>query len=68
MPLHRRTHPELVEGCFACKISSVSFEVPPWMRSVPRAGEYDCIDTYDELKRETQQMLREDTEGRFQKA
>lgn len=29
MALHRQTHPQYQEGCFACKISGISFGVVP---------------------------------------
>jgi hypothetical protein len=35
VPLHRRiTHPEFVEGCWGCKVASVSLSVPIAFRAV----------------------------------
>ena len=40
--MHRRTHPKFVEGCFGCKVSSISFGiVPGGYRSMNSYSYYD---------------------------
>lgn len=60
--IHRRTHPNLdVEGCFGCEVSSVKFSIPYWMRS-------ENLDAVDDNKRDIEAAVRNDREGRFERA
>lgn len=73
MTLHQeRQHPEYVEGCFACKISTQLFNTPPDFHAVPkgdkRTNSHDDISSYSAFKQELQQTLRNDKEGRYERA
>lgn len=67
-PLHARTHPTLdVEGCFACKVAGIDFRIPSYMSS-KEIGGMSGIDQASAHKLDIQKALREDKEGRLQRA
>lgn len=67
MALHHRTHPEPVEGCFGCKAAGIDFALPAHFKAI-RRGSHDGISEYSAYKQEMHTILRNDREGRFEKA
>lgn len=70
MPVkHQETHPNLdVEGCFACKVSNLTFHVPNYMSAKTQPGGMSGIEANHALRKDMAEEMKNDKEGRFVKA
>lgn len=67
--LHQElTHPEPVDGCFACKVSGLTMHVPSYMSAKTQPGGLSGIEANHALRKDMEEVMKNDKEGRFQKA